>query len=113
MQNVVEAHRPLIGLAMTSLVLGTIGVLLAFLPILGIPLSGIGILFGSIGLIGGLFRRGLVLRWSLAGLALSSMALAMNIALLYAPEGYIPSRPVPPPWQPVPDRPYVPPPAPG
>jgi hypothetical protein len=35
---------------MTSLVLGTVGLLLFFLPILGAPISGLGALIGLIGI---------------------------------------------------------------
>jgi len=113
MRSVMEEYRPLIGLGMTSLVLGTIALFLAFLPVLGIPLSFFGILFGSIAIIGGIWRRGLVLRWGLGGTALSCLALGANLALSYAPSNYVPDPRVPPPWQPVPDRPYVSPPAQG
>lgn len=113
MRNLLETYRPLLGLGMVSLVLGTIALLLAFMPILGIPISLFGILFGLIGIIGGFARGGLTLRWGLGGTALSFLALGVNLALIYAPEGYLPTRAVPPMWQPVPGRPYIPPPAQG
>ncbi len=43
-------HAPPVGWGMTSLVLGTVGLLLFFLPILGAPISGLGALIGLIGI---------------------------------------------------------------
>jgi hypothetical protein len=103
-------HSPLPALGMTSLVLGTIALVLAFLPVLGIPISALGLLCGVLGFVAVLLGGGATLRWSLAGVAVCSLALAVNLALAYAPADYLPGRSVPKPWQPVPDRPYVPPP---
>jgi hypothetical protein len=101
---------------MSSLVIGTIGLMLFFLPVLGIPISAFGLLFGLLGLLAALFgsRVGGAarLRWTLAGIAVSCLGLAVNIAIAYAPAGYLPSRDVPQLWQTAPDRPSVPPPAP-
>jgi hypothetical protein len=97
---------------MTSLVLGTVGVLLSFLPILGLPISAFGVLFGILGLIGVLLGGGAALRWSVAGLILSALALAINVALFYAPSTNLMDREVPKRPQLVSDRPFVPPPAP-
>ncbi len=102
---------PLPALGMTSLVLGVTALLLAFLPILGIPLGAFGLLFGVLGLIVAPLVSGSSLRWSLAGVAVCSLALAVNVAIAYAPTGYVPGPHIPRLWQPVPDRPYVPPPA--
>jgi hypothetical protein len=107
-----DTYSPRLGLGMTSLVLGTVGLLLAFLPVLGVPISAFGLLFGILGLIGAMFFTGATLRWSVAGIFISSLALAVNIAITYAPRGYLPSREVPKSWQPVRDRPWVPPPSP-
>jgi len=96
---------------MTSLVLGVISSLLFFLPILGIPLSLCGILFGVLGLLGHFAVPGTSLRWTLEGLAVSCLSLAINVAITFAPTGYLHDQNVPRPWQPVPDRPYVSPPA--
>jgi hypothetical protein len=105
-------HRPLLGLGMTSVVLGTIGMFLFFLPILGIPLSAFGLLFGVIGFFVALPQWGVSVRWSLGGIAMSALALAINVAIAYAPEGYLPGRKVPQLWRPDYDSPYVAPPAP-
>jgi hypothetical protein len=96
---------------MLSLVLGTVALLLFFLPILGIPISAIGLLFGIVGIIVGILTVNGSLRWSLMGSAASLLALAINLAIAYAPAGHSPSPGIVPSWQPVPDRPYVAPPA--
>jgi hypothetical protein len=103
-----ETRTPPIPLGMTSLVLGTIALLLVFLPVLGIPISALGLLFGIAGLIGAWAGSGANPRWSLAGILMCAVALGVNVAVAYAPRGYLPERNVPRPWQPVPDRPYVP-----
>lgn len=101
----------LIGLGITSLVLGIIGLLLFFMPILGIPISSSGLLFGAIAFVLALFVGGRALRCSLQGIAICALALSVNIAILVAPRGYLSSPNVPQPWQPVPERVYVPSPA--
>lgn len=112
MRTLFRVHAQLPALGMASLVLGVIAMLLAFLPVLGVPLSMCGILCGIIGFGAALCVGGSNLRWGLAGLAASCLALGMNIALAYAPGGYLPDHNVPRIWQPVPDRPEAPPPAP-
>ncbi len=102
---------PPVGLGITSLVLGTIGWMLFFMPILGIPLSAAGLVFGIIGLVAAFSGGWVIFRWSLAGVAVSALALAVNVAIARAPEGYFPSGRVPLDTQPVPERPYIPPPA--
>lgn len=98
-------------MGMLSMVLGPIGLLLFFMPILGLPISAFGLAFGGFGIAARLSTGGLRLRWSLLGSALSALALSVNLAIIYAPGGYMAAPAVPPPWQPVPDRPYIPPPA--
>ena len=98
-------------MGLTSVVLGAVGLLLFFLPILGIPLGGVGLVFGFGGLVLALCRRldepPLVGRRNRP----VGLALAVSLAIAQAPAGYLPSRAVPLGTQPVPDRPYVPPPA--
>ncbi len=110
MRHLFASKNPLIGLGMTSLVLGTVGLLLFFLPVLGIPLSAIGLLCGVLRLFQPA-ESGTTLRWGVGGVAVSCLALAVNVGVAFAPAGYLPGRKVPRPWQAVPDRPYVPPPA--
>jgi hypothetical protein len=106
-----ETPTSRLGLGMCSLVLGTVGLLLSFLPVLGLPISVFGLFFGILGLIAALFFGGDTLRWSAAGILLSSTALVANVALTYAPSGYLPGREVPKSWQSPPSRVYIPPPA--
>ncbi|MCC6417866.1 MAG: hypothetical protein IT429_06405 [Gemmataceae bacterium] len=111
LRHLAHVDSPLLGLGMTSLVLGIIGMLLFFLPVLGIPLSACGLAFGVIGFGMALFTGGPALRWSLSGVAASALALGVNVVLNAAPEGYLPQPSVPPPWQLPSDRPFVAPPA--
>ena len=110
-ENLPRTESPLVGCGMASLVLGVIGMMLFFLPILGVPISSFGLFFGLVGMVAALLPTASSLRWSLAGTTVSALALAINIGILYAPAGEQPNRKAPPLWQPVPDRPYVPPPA--
>jgi hypothetical protein len=102
---------PPLGMGLTSVVLGVVGVLLFSLPILSIPLGGIGLAFGLCSLVLALLGGWTSLRWSIAGIAVSGLALGIGIAIAQAPLGYLPTRSVPFNTQSVPDRPYVPPPA--
>jgi hypothetical protein len=112
MSDLPRTPFPLLALGMLSLVLGTIGLLLFFLPVLGVPVSAFALLVGVLATVLAPFGVGGTLRWALAGLVMSAAALAVNLAIAYAPGGYLPDPHVLPPWQRVPDRPYVPPPAP-
>ncbi len=99
-------------LGMLSLVLGTTALLLFFLPVLGVPVGGFALLVGVVGIVLALFGTGGSLRWALLGTAMSAAALGVNLAIYSAPGGYLPApHRQQPHWQPVPDRPYVPPPA--
>ena len=100
-----------LGAGLTSVVLGAVGVLLFFLPILSIPLGAAGVLFGLAAL--ALAARGsrTSLRWAIAGLIASGLALGLSLSIAEAPAGSLPSRSIPINMQPVTDRPYVPPPA--
>ncbi len=105
-------HSPLVGLGMTALVIGLIALLLAFLPVLGIPISAVGLVFGIAGFLGALVSKTGSLRWSLGGIAVCAVALGVNVAIDFAPRGYLPPREPPRLWRSPNDRPYVPPPAP-
>jgi hypothetical protein len=106
-------RTPLPALGMASMVLGVIGLILVFLPILAAPLSACGILLGIAGIIAAFTVPGTYLRWSIAGLVTSILALAVNLTIYFAPgtHGAIPTPRPPPMWQPPPDRTAVPPPA--
>lgn len=108
-----ETESPPFAIGMVSLVLGVIALVFGFLPPLGIPLSGIGLLCGLIGIILVMFfHRAASLRWSLVGLVASGLALGVNVALLFAPVNFFPGRRIPKPRYLQPDRPVAPPPAP-
>jgi hypothetical protein len=111
MSETSPTRDPPLGLGLTSVVLGAVGALLFFLPILSIPLGGIGLLFGLAGILLAIRGGWTGLRWSIAGLVVSAAALSVGIAIAEAPAGYLRSRPIPLNAQPLPDRPYVPPPA--
>lgn len=63
-----ESRSPLMGFGMTSLVLGFLGTLLFFLPVLGVPIALCGLACGVIGLIFALAGRDYSLRWASAEL---------------------------------------------
>jgi hypothetical protein len=106
-------RSPLPALGMSSMVLGVIALILAFLPILGIPLSACGVILGIIGIFAAFTVPGTYLRWAVAGLLTSLLSLAVNLAIWWAPgvRGEVPSPRTPTPWQPGPGRPANPPPA--
>jgi hypothetical protein len=110
MKRVPLTAGPLVGLGMASLVLGTVGLLLTIFPVLGIPLTLFGLLCGIIGLVLAIPGDGSELRWSLAGIGMCAVVLALNIAIVIAPSSYLPGRKVPELWRQDKDRPYVPPP---
>jgi membrane associated rhomboid family serine protease len=102
---------PPLGMGLTSVILGSVGSLLFFLPVLGIPLGAVGLAFGVVGILAAIVGRWTSLRWSVAGIVVSAMALGIGVAIAMAPAGFLPSPKGPPVEQGVPDRPYVPPPA--
>lgn len=106
-----DIHDLSLGLGLTSLVLGVVGLLLFALPILSIPLGIAGLVFGVGGLLRALPDGWARLRWPVAGIALAGLALAASLAIDQAPSAYMPIRAIPLDTQAMPDRPYVPPPA--
>jgi hypothetical protein len=110
MTTVPKAQMPPMGLGMTALVMGTVGLLLCIFPVLGIPISSLGLLLGILA-VGEAFRRGGVpLRWALAGVGACVVALFLNFALAYAPADYWHAREGPRMWQTPRDVPFVAPP---
>ena len=85
---------PPLGLGIASVALGAVGLMLFILPILGIPISGSGLVVG------------------IAGVAVCLLALGVDVAIDYAPADYLDPRPPPPGLAPMPPRQFVPPPAP-
>jgi hypothetical protein len=98
-----------VGLA--SVVLGTIGLALFFLPVLGVPIALCGLLAGVAGIVVAASGGGASLRWSMAGLAVSCVAIGAGLIIMSAPRGEEPSRSARRLWETQSDRPYVPPPA--
>jgi hypothetical protein len=105
-----QSEHRFLGLEVTSLGLGTIGLALFFLPVLGIPISACGLVLGLAGLAASGFGRA-SRRRSAGGAALSALALAANLAIANVPSAFTESRPVLPVSRLPGDRPYVPPPA--
>lgn len=106
-----QTAAPPIGLGLAALVLGTIGLLLFFLPILGIPLGLCGTLVGIAGVIAAGMHRPAELRWAIGGLVVSLIALFAGWVLYHAPLGEEPRDAAPREWQVPAERPYIPPPA--
>ena len=96
---------------MISLVFGHIALALFFMPVLGFPLAMCGLLSGLVGFFVALTYRGVNWRWSVAGLGVCMLAMAVNVAVSQAPEEIVPRRRVAPQGQPAPLRPAPPPPA--
>ena len=111
MATISPSSDPPVGMGLTSVILGSVGALLFFLPVLGIPLGAVGLAFGIVGLLMAILGGWTSLRWSVAGIVVSGLALGIGIAIALAPAGFLPNPKGPPAEQSMPDRPYVPPPA--
>lgn len=99
------------GMGLISVILGSVGVLLFFMPILGIPLGAFGMAFGAVGLVVALLGGRASLRWSAVGIVASSLALGIGVSIASAPAGFLPSTKGSALWQRKLERPYVPSPA--
>ncbi|HEX3997857.1 MAG TPA: hypothetical protein VHX65_04845 [Pirellulales bacterium] len=102
---------PSIEFGVCSACLGSIALMLFFLPILSIPISSCGLVAGLAGIIRGLYSGKIGMRWSMIGSALSAGVLLLGIILVNAPVGETPSRAVPRHDWSTPDHPFVSPPA--
>jgi hypothetical protein len=96
-------------LGMTSLVLGHVALILCLLPVLGVPIAGCGLVGGAAAVLLTGLRRGVGLRWALAGVAVCGLALSVNLVLYRAPRADDVDGP--PRWNPPGTRAFVPPPA--
>ena len=83
-----RAADPPAGMGLTSVILGSVGALLFFLPILGIPLGAAGLAFGIAGLLMAILGRWTSLRWSVAGIAVSAIALGIGVLIALAPGAF-------------------------
>ncbi len=92
MSNTAQTHQPSIGLGVTAVALGAVGLLLLFLPVLSVPLSVLGLAFGLGGLWAGFVGGPRVLRWAIGGTLVSAIALALSLAIVYAPAGLLAPR---------------------
>lgn len=102
---------PLLGMGLVSLVLGTVGLLLFFLPILSLPIAAFGLAFGMIGLCAALLGKG-NLRWCVGGIALSCLAIGIDLAIMLAASAfYLPQPGEQKLWQSNPEKHFVSPPA--
>jgi hypothetical protein len=106
-----RAHFPPVGLGLSSVILGAIGLVLFVVPIIGISISVAGFVLGMAGIIGAFLGGRASLRLSVAGILLSGCGLVTTWAIALAPGGYFRPRAVFPSLQPAIERPYVPPPA--
>jgi hypothetical protein len=104
-----RSQRPPIGLGMLSVVLGTTGGILVILPIVGLPLSALGVLMGLVGVVVALAGGRTRLRSCVLGTSLCVLSLVVNLAVWYAPEPHAPNQKAM--WREGQDRPWVPPPA--
>ncbi|MCE5268320.1 MAG: hypothetical protein LLG00_10590 [Planctomycetaceae bacterium] len=102
---------PPVGFGVTAVVLGCIGLLLFFMPVLSVPLGCTGLGFGVLGLLLALWHGWATLRWAIGGLVLSGLALGVGLAMSRAAAGFLPTRPIPLDTRPVAQQPYIPPPA--
>lgn len=90
---------------------GAVGLLLFFLPILGIPLAGTGLVIGLVALLTAVFGGRSSLRWAVLGTALCVLALVVGLAITLAPVNSGLQEAHPHAWQEPPKRVYVAPPA--
>jgi hypothetical protein len=87
-----EDNSRALDLGLTSVVLGTVALLVFFMPILGLPLSAVGLALGLVGALAALRRPAAALRWPLAGVVICLTALALNAAIDYWPEYEVTSQ---------------------
>jgi hypothetical protein len=111
MATISQSSDPPVGMGLTSVILGSVGTLLFFLPVLGIPLGAVGLVFGTAGLLAAMLGGWTSLRWSVVGIVVSGLAIGIGIAISLAPAGFLPNPKGPPVEQSVLNQLYVPPPA--
>lgn len=102
---------PPLSWGVASIVLGAVGLMLFVIPVLAIPISACGLAAGVLGVVVGLAHSVRELRSALAGVALCCLAVLLNIAVNYAPSGYVVNPAQPTLTSPKTPRPYIAPPA--
>ncbi len=105
-----RSEYPAISFGLASFVLGMVGLILFFLPVLGAPISGLGVVLGIIGCCAASIAGRGNLRWSVGGVAVALLALTVNMAIAFAPTEGLGSG-VRAELVPYPERSYIPPPA--
>jgi len=80
-----ERKFPPVALGMASTVLGTIGLALSILPILGISVAFWGLVVGAVGMLRAAFFQPQELRWALVGCVVSAWAVAIGLTLAFTP----------------------------
>jgi hypothetical protein len=111
MTNLPSDREPRLAIGLLAFVLGIVGLLVSFMPIVGIPISSCGLLVGVIGLIAALVLGERNLRWTVVGSAISALALIINLSLNFAPERLVPTPKTRTALQAAPESRFAPPPA--
>src|SRR4051794_19371924 len=89
-----RASFPPLGLGLSSVILGAIGMVLFLVPIIGISISFAGIVIGITGIVIAFLGGAASLRLSVVGVLLSGCALVIISAIALAPSGYFRPRSV-------------------
>ncbi len=111
MTDFARTRLPPAAVGLTSVILSSVGLLLFLMPILSIPLSVLGLLFGLVGAAMAIIGGWASLRWSVAGIVLSGLVLVLSVAIAQTAAGYLSNASLSATELTIPDRPYVPPPA--
>jgi hypothetical protein len=106
-----RAPFPPVAFGLTSVVLGAVGLMLFFLPVIAIPIGVSGAAIGLFGILFAFFGGTASLRLCVAGIVLSVCAIGITWAIRGAAGGYYWPRQTFPPLPAATQRPYVPPPA--
>jgi hypothetical protein len=102
---------PVVEVGLAAAALGSVAAVLILLPVISIPLSAIGLLCGTVGVIAAWRGYPNSLRAAIAGFVLCCITLGTGVLINFAPRSETPGRSIIPLWEPPPGRPSVPPPA--
>ena len=84
--NVAQPSKAAHSLGIASVILGILAFLICWIPLiglLGIPLSGLGLLLGIVGLLLAIFRRGHGIGFPIAGAAISLLAIVITVSMTF------------------------------